>query len=280
MAVLDGTPCDVFALDGNKIAVVTQPTNSSLKFSEYTVSASDYTLGRSTRIECWYNLTYFDCYDLGGSFVISARAHSLPLYDAVVFFSFVPGGSETAYYYGGSNDAKIRPYAVMPFGGGYFAIAEKGGLATLISVDYSFKSYHVASLDFTFDDARLFFTHGKYYACFDRSDGAITYELDGNLSRTRLDGLNGMSVLCATYADEPILLGVKTEYKDGKRSLVNVGVCLPLSQKTVELDIKDAEIYGAQKSADGLTVVLGALGGSALSSPSGGRDIYILSVNL
>lgn len=277
-ATLDGTARDVFAIDNNKIAVVTQPTVASLKFSEYATGEGDFALGRSTRIECWYNLAYFDCYDLGGTYVISARAHSLPLYDALAFFTFVPGGSETAHYYGGSNDAKTRPYAVMPFGGGYFALADKGGLATLISVDYAFKSYHSSSLDFTFEDARLFFVGGKYYACFDRADGAITYELDENLSRRRLDGLGGMSVLCASDVGEIALMGTKGEYKDGKRDNKVLEVCLPASEKTLSLDVLNGEIYGAVKSSDGITAVIGASGGAALSAPSGGRDLYVVTL--
>lgn len=280
VATLDGTPRDVFAIDNKKIAVVTQPTSASLKFSEYETGESEYSLGRSTRIECWYNLTYFDCYDLGGSYVISARAHSLPLYDSVVFFEFAPGGSETAHYYGGSNDAKIRPYAVMPFGGGYFALADKGGLATLVSVDYSFKSYHSASLDFTFTNASLGFVGGKYYACFDRADGAITYELDENLNRRRLDGLGGMVVQCAADAGETALLGVKGEYKDGKRDINSLQVYMQKSEKSLVLDVLDGEVYGACKATDGLTLVIGARGGSALSSPSGGSDLYVLTVNI
>lgn len=279
-ATLDGAARDVFALDNNKLAVVTQPTGSSLKFSEYATGEGEFALGRSTRIECWYNLTYFDCYDLGGTYVISARAHSLPLYDAVVFFTFVPGGSETAHYYGGSNDAKTRPYAVMPFGGGYFALADKGGLATLISVDYAFKSYHSSSLDFTFEDARLFFTGGKYYACFDRADGAITYELDENLGRRRLDGLGGASVRCAASVGETALIGVKGEYKDGKRDNKALELHLPASGKSLSLDVTDGEAYGANKSADGITLVITARGGEALSSPSGGSDVYIVTVKL
>lgn len=274
----DGRVCDVFAIDNVKLAVVTQPSGTALKFAEYT-RGEVWTQARSTRIDSWYNLSYFDTFDLGGSYVIAARAHSLPQYDAAAFFSFTPGGSETAHYYGGSGEAKTRPYSVMPFGGGYFAVAEKGGTATLISVDYAFKSYHSVSLDFAFDDARLLFASGKYYASFDRGDGAVTYELDGNLSRTRLDGLHGLSVTHAVkYGGEVYFAGVRYSYDGGKKTNAATVFMRSGAENAVVLDVADGEVYGLNCTAEGMTAVIGGVGGGALSSPMGGRDVYILGV--
>ena len=57
---------DLFGKDGNKIAVVTQPSQTSLKYTEYSMGSEQWTSGFVTRIDSGYTLKYFDCYDFGG----------------------------------------------------------------------------------------------------------------------------------------------------------------------------------------------------------------------
>ncbi len=272
---------DLFGKDGNKIAVVTQPSQTSLKYTEYSMGSEQWTSGFVTRIDCGYTLKYFDCYDFGGAAVIAARAHSLPMYDSLVFYKFMPGGDASAMYYGGSGENKLRPYAVMPSSFGYFALtASSGGIATIISVDYGFTSYHSFSLGFTFDDARAMFVGGKYYASFDRSDGAVTYEIEGDLSRRRLNVADGVFVDCALGGSgASVLVGTAPErMSTGDKTSTTAYIVSVYAQKILPLDMTAARFCGAHYYGGEITLVLSATGGTALSAPTAGRDIYVVTI--
>lgn len=274
-----GPVVDIFSIDGSKAGIVTQPSSTALVFFEYSVATLEWTVGKSTRINSSYTLKYFDCYDFGGSYVISARCYMQPRYDAVVFYSFAAGSDAEQHLYGGGSESMTHPYAVMPFGGGYFALAAKDGLATVISVDYTFTSYHSSSLGFTFTDARLLYCGGKYYACFDRADGAETYELTGELRRSRLPSLDGTLAGAAVSVGSTVIAGRTAtavngsgkEYGEAKIVAADTGAALALK-------IKNAAFCGGFKNSDGITLVLTATGGAALSEPSGGSDVYIITV--
>lgn len=277
---LDGAALDVFSVGNNKLAVVTQPTPTSLKFAEYVFGGgtADIVSAYSTRIDSGYTLKYFDCYDFGETFVIAARAYSLPRYDATVFFKFVPGGDAESHYYGSSGDT-MRPYAVMPCSAGYFALAAKNGIATIVSVDYTFMNYHSYSLGFTFADARLLYSNGKYFACFDRTDGAVTYELESDLSRRKLSVLDGVFIDCAIKTDRVLITGALPELgATGEKTYSGAQITSPYSDYALSLDIKNAVFYGGFDNGGKLTIVLSATGGDALSKPTAGRDVYVVTI--
>lgn len=278
---LDGAALDVFAVGNDKLAVVTQPAPTALKFSEYTFvgGTANVAAAYSTRIDSGYTLKYFDCYDFGESFVISARAYSLPRYDSAVFFKFVPGGDAAAHYYGGSGDSLTRPYCSMPCSAGYFALASKNGVATVISVDYSFMNYHSYSLGFTFTDARLLYANGKYYACFDRTDGAVTYELESDLSRRKLSVLDGIFIDCAIKTDRVLITGAVPEIgAAGEKNYTSAQITSPYSDYILSLDVIDPIFYGGFDNDGKLTLVMSAKGGAALSAPTAGRDVYVVTI--
>lgn len=283
-ATLDGVGCGIFAADGTKTAVVTQPTATSLKLTEYSVAAGgEWNVGRSTRIDSGYTLKFFDCYDFSGAYVISARAHSLPRYDSLVLYSFTPGGDAAAHYYGGWSGNITRPYAVMPSDFGYFALCDKNGIATVISVDYAFESFHSLSLGFTFDDAKLAYSRGKYYATFDCADGAVTYELDKDLGRRKLSELDGLSAdRVAAVADGSVAVGAAGAVVSlGTQKYTELKIVSLSGGKAVTVPVDNAVVYGMHKSPDGgYNIVLSASGGDGLSKPTGGRDVYIVKVNL
>lgn len=273
---------DLFGKDGNKLAVISQPSPTSLKYAEYSMVGEEWTSGFVTRIDSGYTLKYFDCYDFGGTAVIAARAHSLPLYDSIVFYKFMPGGDATAMYYGGSGENKLRPYAVMPSSFGYFAlVASGGGIATIMSVDYGFTSYHSFSLGFTFIDARALYIGGKYYASFDRSDGAVTYEIEGDLSRRRLNAADGVFIDCGLGSGgASVLVGTAPEVlSTGDRTATTAYVVSVHTEKILPLDMTGARFCGARYYGGELTLVLSATGGTALSKPTAGRDVYVITIN-
>ncbi len=274
-AELDGPAVDILTVDNNRIAAVTQPTDKSLKLTEYSTVGKEWTADAATRIDNGYALRFYDCYRLDESYVIAARSFYLPKYDAAVFFSFVPGGDPTEHRYGGSGDKMTRPYAIMPCEGGYFAIAAINGMATIITVDSKFISYHSVALGFGFTDASLTFADDKYYASFDKQDGAVTYELKSDLSRKKLNSVAGIYVDCAFKAGNIMLTGTESSGGEAPGKAV---IADPYNAKFTRLDIKGAVFYGGFTNTDGLTLVLGATGGDALSKPTGGRDIYIVTL--
>ncbi|MDE7463932.1 MAG: hypothetical protein K2M48_02785 [Clostridiales bacterium] len=253
-----------------KIAVVTQPTGQSIRLCEYTVSEEEWAAGNATRIHSIRDLEYFGCYDFGESrYVVSARASSAPRYEALAFFSFTAGGEPTAYYEGGSVENITRPYAVVPYGEVFMSLVSRDGNAAVITLDESGADYRAKSLGFTADGARLFFVGNKYYACFERGAGAISYEIKDGLGYDRLDDWDGITV--------DRVLSLQTLTAVGHRD-ENTAVISPLSGKTTALDIENCVFYGGFENIDGYTFVLSATGGKALSSPTAERDIYIITV--
>ena len=266
---------DVFAVDSGKLAAVTQPTRSSLRYTEYATAGDKWQQGHVTRIDGGYTLEYFDCYDFGGSRVISARAHSLPAYDAAAFFSFMPGGDAAAHYYGGGNANVSTPYAVMPFSAGYFAAVSKNGIATLLSVDYEFLIYHETTLGFTFSDASICYAGGKYYACFIRTDGAVTYEIQPDLAKSTLSALDGISLDTVAVSGAQRIAAGSVGRRDKSQSFALIDTA---SGRKKTFSAVNAAVYAVNSYDGKLTVVLSAVGGDALSAPSGNRDLYVLSV--
>ena len=271
-AAFDGDALDVFCADGGdlsakngKIALVTQPTPNSLKLTEYSFTGDKLNSGRSTSIYSGYTVKYFDCYDFGGSYVISARVYSLPRYDSLAFYSFAAGGDATVHYFGGDVSLST-PYAVMPFSAGYFAVASINGVAAILSVDYSFTSFHSVTLGFTCTAARLLYADNKYYACHERGDGAVCYTVEPDLKREQLD-LGGMSVGFATKLGVTALAGKS-----------NDGATIRYGSDVLELGIKDPVFYGMTVYEGNVIAVLSAIGGDALSAPSGNRDVYVVTI--
>ena len=273
MATLGGTAVGILSVSVGKVAVVTRKTENSLRLTEYAVGDESWTAGRNTDISSGYALEYFDCYVLGDGYVMAARASSLPRYDSVVFFTFEAGGDPSAHFYGGSGDSMLQPYAVMPCEIGYVVLCRRNGTATIVSLDYSFMSYHRDILGFAFDDARLVYSGEKYYACFDCADGAQTYEFDGKLQARKLLSVTGGAVVDTAVFDAPSLIVCKT-----KTATSVIGVA---GDKKITYDINDAEICFAKKNTDDtVTLVLSAVGGNAVSAPTGGRDIYAIGIEL
>lgn len=278
IAELNGSALGLYATDRG-VAAVTQPTTSSLMYAEYIAAdEGEWTPDKATRIDSGYTLRFFDCYDFGGSRVIAARAHSLPMYDSVVFYKFEPGGDASAHYYGGTGENVTRPYAVMPYPGGYFAVAAKNGIATFINVDYTFATYRSQSLGYTFTDATLLYSGGYYYTCFDRQDGSVTYELDENLSRRRLTALDGVKTQCALDTSPLAVVGRVSERSGTGSGGVAVNVVTPSTGAAVSLPITEGTVYAGAVIGGKTTLVLSASGGDALSVGSGGLDIYVVTL--
>lgn len=268
VAETDGQIVDVFIGDRDKAAVVTQPTAQSLRLTEYVVSDGRWTAGNSTRIYTSRDLTYFDCYTFDGQYVISARASSLPQYDSLAMYAFVAGGEPVAHYEGGATENVTRPYAVMPYDDGYVALVSKNGVASIVTLDYGFTTYRSVALGFKPDGARLFFSGGRYYACFERKEGAVTYELDDKLNRVRVSAWDGLTVDRVLVLDGLTAVGTR----DGAAAV------LPIKGESVVLDARDAVFYGGFVNSDGATYVLSATGGGALSKPTAGRDVYVITI--
>ncbi len=200
------------------------------------------------------------------------------MYDSVVFYKFEPGGDASAHYYGGTGENVTRPYAVMPYPGGYFAVAAKNGIATFINVDYTFATYRSQSLGYTFTDATLIYSGGYYYTCFDRQDGSVTYELDENLSRRRLTALDGVKIQCAIETSPLAVVGRVSERSGTGSGGVAVNVVTPSTGAAVSLPITEGSVYAGAVIGGKTTLVLSASGGDALSVGSGGLDIYVVTL--
>lgn len=273
VATLGGTAVGIISVSAGKVAVVTRKTENSLRLTEYAVGDGDWAAGRNTDISSGYALEYFDCYVLGDAYVMAARASSLPRYDSVVFFTFEAGGDPSAHFYGGSGDSMLQPYAVMPCDSGYVILCRRNGTATIVSLNYAFTSYHRDILGFAFDDARLVFSGDKYYACFDCADGAQTYEFDAKLQVRKLLSATGGAIVDAPVKNAPSLIACKTKTATAVISVAG--------DKKVSFDITNAEVRFAQKNSDGtVTLVLSATGGAAVSAPTGGRDIYVVCIEV
>lgn len=284
-AETDGAAVDIMSVDEEKkLAVVTQPDAATLRLTEYSL-VGDFAKGRSTRIDSGFTLKFFDCFAFEGRYCIAARAYALPRYDACVFFTFEPGGDATPRYYGGSGENLTRPYAVMPCDAGYFVIAAVNGLATVLTMNYAFTDSHTINLGFAFSDAKLCYNDEKYYAGFAKTDGTVTYEFRGDLSRRKLSALDGLFVDCVIdAADGPVAFGT---VRNLAASLAggDAGECVEINsvknEQAIDLDIKGVTVKKARLCADGNAVlVLSAKGGDALSAPSGGTDVYIIKCAL
>ncbi|MCM1367975.1 MAG: hypothetical protein NC184_04110 [Roseburia sp.] len=279
VARLTGGAVKIFAIDTKKTAVVTQPTPTSFKFTEYTVGER-WTTGRSTVMDdngC--TLEFFDCYDFGESYVISARSYSPKIYDAAVFFSFIPGGDAAASRRGGGGEQAVRPYAVMPYMPlGYYVLCDIGGKAAVMCVEYSFVKYHVSMLDFSFSSARLLRADGKYYAAFERDVGAELYEIGSDFTCVKVSATDGIAMQAVSSGGAEIMAG-KSAKKSGEAS-DECAFLLPSTGDILLLSVENAIVYDGKKTADGVTFVLSASGGEALTLPSGGRDIYVITIKV
>lgn len=266
---LEGMAVDVMPIIGSKkMAVVCKLSEGTLKLVEYTRAGSGWAIGKSTRMSNGLSIDYFDCYYADGEYTISARASSETEYDTLIFYTFEAGGSATSHYPGGSDE---KPYAVMPFGNGYLELCEKDGNAAIVTFGKNFTSYRRERLDIKSVDGRLLFCGGKYYACFMTNSGAVTYELDGSLNIKTITNLNGTEVAAVVSMDNSLFVGATS-------SAVTVTDCAEIS---VTLDITGATISRVIKTGyNELLIVLTAQGGNALSAPTGGADVYLISVKL
>lgn len=259
----------------DRVAVVTQPNEKSLRLTEYVVASGRVSKGRTTLINSGFTLSFFDCYYFGERYVIAARATNSPVYDAMVFFDLVPGADALSHYYGGTNENSLLPFAVMPYDGGYFALCKLNGLAAIVTVDYNFVTYRSVSLGFAVIEGNLFYANGKYYASFSRANGAITYEIESDLSRRTVTALDGVFVDGVLWADELIAVGrVKTGENSGCLCVLR-----PYSQQNVTIDVSNMQLFDCIKNEQGLLIVLSAQGGGAVSSTSGGCDVYVILVD-
>lgn len=268
---LDGTAVDIMSVGGKKMSVVTLIGSGTVKLVEYTRAGSGWAVGSSTRISSALELQYFDCYVMGDGYVISARAYNSPRYEAIVFYTFMAGGDAVPHYYGGNDESMLRPYAVLPYDNGYMAVCDRSGEAAIVTVDYGFTSYRRDMLNFKFSDADLIYCNNKYYACFIDDKGGVTYEVDKLLSRKTLTDLNGVRLNSVVNMDSPLFIGSSDTgvvVTDGNGVYASLG-------------IKQANINKVIKTGyNEVLIVLSASGGNALSDPTGGRDIYLISVKL
>ncbi|MDE7107092.1 MAG: hypothetical protein K2O39_02090 [Clostridiales bacterium] len=150
-------------------------------------------------------------------------------------------------------------------------MSEKNGEAAIVTVDYDFKSFRRDMLGFKLTDASLTEVNGKYYACFVRADGGITYELDKLLNRKTVTAISGARLSAVVNMDSPLYVcttDTAVIIKDG-------------GDVSVTLDVKDAVINRIIKTGyNEMLIVLTAKGGDALSTPTGGADVYAISVKL
>ncbi len=264
---LDGYAQDIMTVGGGKTAVITRPYGS-IKLTEYTLSGGEWSAGRNTRISTGLDVEYFDCYYVGGGYVLAARAYSEPKYDSLVFYTFEAGGNAAPHYYGGKDESMLTPFAVMPYDGGYLSVCRRGGVATIATVDYTFTSYRRDTLSFAFDDAELFYADKKYYACFDCPDGIVTYEIDGMLSRRVITAADGLKTACAVKADKTVLAATKE----------NTLSAIAIGGGKVEFDIDNVNVCRAFFDGGVITLIITASGGSAVSAPNG-SDVYLLRLD-
>lgn len=269
-AEVSRTVLDILVVDETRIAVITKVGANCISLTEYIVSGGSWSRDRSTDVSSAFGLEYLDCCIVGDKYVTIARATSLPRYDAIMFFSFAAGGDPAVYTYGGSDDNMLQPYAVMPYRGGYAVLAKRSGAATVIGIDYSFKSYKRDFLGFSADGASLVCDGKNYYACFITSSGAVTYALDDELKTgDKLTAFDGMTLEKAV--GNPATFFAKT---DSALTVSDV-----TGTKKTTLEISGAKIHSCFFDPDGTkTVVLSATGGGALSAPTGGRDVYVVKM--
>ena len=259
----DGDALDVLPVNNGVVAVISQPSGTSLKLTEYEVS--EWKNGHSTRVDSAYSLKYLGCFDLGDKYVLAARANSLPRYDSLVLYSFIAGGDGVEHSYGGDGKNIIDPYAVMPCERGFIAACSKNGIATVLFIDYSFTLYHVYSLGFTATSGCLVYS-GVCYACFESADGFITYRAEGAVKPERVRSFDGIK-LCAA----------RSGYFIGAVEGEHGAIAVFSEDKTVlSYSVSGGIAYSFDTSGGTVRAVISAVGGEALSPTSGGRDVYYL----
>lgn len=271
LSSVEGTVVDVMTVDSKKMAVVAAIGEGTIKLTEFTRAGDGWALGSSTRISNALKLQYFDCYISRDGYIICARAFSNPRYDAIVFYTLRAGGDAVPHYYGGNDESMVRPYAVLPYDNGYMAVCEKNGEAAIVTVDYGFTSFRRDMLGFKFSDAELLEVGGKYYACFVDDNGGVTYELDQLLNRKTVTSISGARLSAVVNMDSPLFVcttSAVVTIKDG-------------GDVSVNLDVKDCVINRIIKTGyNEMLIVMTAKGGSALSKPTGGADVYAISVKV
>ncbi len=263
-----GTVCDIMPAENGTVAVVTQRGSTTIELAEYIPQSDGWKKARSTAIANGFALEYFDCYMLGEEYTVAARASSLPRYDAIAFFTFRVGGDPQEHIYGGNDDNLLEPYAVLPYPRGYAVLAKRGGSAIVAGVDYSFTHYRRDNLQVAATGGGLIGDGETYYATL-YGETPITYTFGAELDDIkREDRLNEKNPLYYSAGRLFVSTGSMLEIYGGS-SLLN------------KFDITDAAIYCCMKNSDGTyTVVLSATGGSALSAPKGGREAYVLKLEL
>lgn len=260
---------DVLCFGGTRVCAVTQSNPYSLALTEYDAAGGQWTAGGKTEISGRYELTYFDCYYMGGQYIISARARTLPNYDdALVFYSFTVGGNAASHYYGGSGENSVTPYAVMPYADGFVGYAARGGVTVMLTVDYTFTRYTRAETGFNAHGACFTPSDGAAYACFDCDGGYVTFAQDDALARRIVSAANGVKITAASGS--AIAGGGDTSLK-----LIDTA-----AEKTVTLSAENSQVYAMFSDGGTVTAVISAKGGASLSAPSGGSDIYIITVKL
>lgn len=264
----DGAAADIISVGGGKVAVVTRPYGA-LKLTEYILDGGKWTAGRNTRITSGLDTEYFDCYYVGGGYVIAARACDPPRYDSLVFYTFEAGGNAAPHYFGGKDENALTPFDVMPYEGGYLALCRLNGVAAVASVDYTFTSFRRDSLGFSLDGAKLLYADKKYYACFDRSQGPITYEINKTLDRSAVVEAYGM------LPSRAASFGGKTVFTANDDDSVTV---FALGGGKRVFPLNNAKVYRMLCGEEGITIVLSASGGDAVTKPVGPSDLYVLHV--
>lgn len=259
---------DIFPLQNSTVAVLSQPNPTSLLYGEYVISDRTLKSGASTLITENANIEYFDSYIFGDKTVIAAAVGIDPAYGALAFYKFTAGGDASASYYGGTGETKVTPHAVVPYGSGYYALIEKGGMLHLVTVDYEFSQYREQALGFTANGkSRLIHFGGTYFACLMTGDGAVNLAIT-ELSRVRLFALDGVVVDSIVKCGDEVLL-----FGSGEQVTIAVKTDLTASVRRT-LDI-DGSVCAAYTRKDGdICVVITARGGGALSTPTHGTDVY------
>lgn len=269
-AELDGAAVDIFNVGSKKAAVITKPSNGTLKLTEFTKAGDGWAVGSSTRISSGLDIEYFDCYMIKGEYIIAARAYSSPRYDAAVFYTFKAGGDAVPYYYGGNDDGMVRPFAVLPYGEGFMTVCERNGEAAVVTMDYGYKNFRINFLGVKAESASLLYCNKKYYACVTTEKGCVTFEFDEMFTRTTVNNVGDMSVAEVMNMDDPLFICA-----DPQKVTATDGTV------TASLGITDAKINNVFKTGyNRFTVVLSARGGSALSDTTGGADVYVIEVKL
>lgn len=271
VTVLDGAAVDVMSLDSRKIAVVTSPSVGTFKLLELYRAGTGWAINKSTVISNGLDMDYFDCYYMNGQYIIAARARAGERYDALVFYTFEVGGDAMPHYYGGSDENMLTPYAVIPSGTGYVAVCKRAGEGVMVTVDYAFTSYRRDSIGIRCLGASMLYSGGKYYASFTTATNVVTYEIDDRYNRRTIGGLVDVPYAVINNDGSPVFVTVT----DGAVTITDCGTI------KVALDISGARLARIIRVGyKELIIVLSATGGGALSVPTGGADVYAISVML